>query len=675
MNTTTNMLFLLLIMVTVILLPFTTAVCTNLNSNVEVHMYKTKKDTRTFIVGNTLSWKQSSLTTGWIGLGIPTKRTLIDGLLDVYLIKMDTHQDTRLFHTRMEQSDMIVGNLTSSILNVTAVPDVRLLAKNSYYGFGKLNLQLENNHTMNIVLIINYDQVFKNREFNFMNPQEVLTGTLDPSGPSSTYRCQNSNATNISLTEWTYIGLYKFIGKVQTSVYSICLALYFSCLVCVLLLRRSVLVRSRYSTFVVCIVFVVTATIAVLSLCIVFHAKHPSIRRAELLNLLAWYNASAAITAGVQSMLYASVSVLYTVSIIRYFIIRNLNKLLQKQNKIFKLNSLKLFNFYRIAGSKKIMFLVSLFLGVAAIVTVMTLGIVSYHSFHVFDDVVEVFLIVPMYIFISGGIIALCGLIIDSILNKKILWNQGRVFQGILNYFQSDPLMIRMEMLLCGISMLFYLIIIIVTHVKIHSLSASTAFLLFYIPCMIFMSPLYFFGLFPCLIEIWRKIKFTIIYRNIMMTEATKRDMIESVLTDPESLGLLKDYAAQEFSLENIALWEQLWKYKIKGGMKLKKTQKIYDMFLSYNSTMEVNVPAKTKKIIHQILKDNSMTPENQIPFESFSALYKDVLANINETFTRFSTTSEYKAKEIENYLLVNEYMMDNTVLASSYMPLINEEQ
>jgi hypothetical protein len=646
------------------------SVCTNLSSNIEFHMNTNPKlkTHHAFLLINVDTWKSNHL--GWLGFAINTTRTRTDGFFDVFLWKTDLNNwrgDRRVFYTRMDPNNIEIGN-------VTILPR-QMTSRNHYYGFKEVPVPVEMNQTMQVIVMRNYDQNIK-LSTHFEKPQMVLYGTMDPSGSSKTYRCQNAQLYNVTLSFTQYYQKFANTHRLARGFESLVfISLQIVCLIFIISLRKkSILIRSRFITPLSSIFVEFLSNALALVECILFISKHWNIGNVDGTIMLTWSLLGEATAGAMKSAAYATITVVYAVSVIRYFIIRNLNKLIRKQNKVFKLNANRTFKFYKIAGSRWVMYLLTIIL-VSGNITILILAARSDKIVYtLFEQVDAYFALAPMYLFLLIGVIALSGLLLDAISNRRIIWNNGRPLSGIIKYFKSDPLVIRLELLLCGISILLQSTMIIPSHIAVHRISKNTTviLILYFLPSLL-ISPLFFYGLFPCIIELYRRVKLR--YNKQKNNTLTQVDTIESVLTDPDSLRLMKDYAAQEFSSENIALWELLWKYKIRGVMKLKKAQKIYDLFISNSSTMEVNVPAKTKKNYNQLLKDNRLLDENEmIPFDSFSALYRDVLANITETFTRFSTTAEYKAKEIENYLLVNEYMMDNTVLASSYIPLVNEK-
>ena len=271
--------------------------------------------------------------------------------------------------------------------------------------------------------------------------------------------------------------------------------------------------------------------------------------------------------------------------------------------------------------------------------------------------------------FISS--VCIPGVVIDVLINWKMIRSKG-LLKGLVHYYASDPLYIRHEITILPVLLIPALAIAIAYTISPHFDMAIALVLIVTV-----LNPLLYYGGLPMIIELWRRTR-VCCPDDVQVQKLVQKDMVESVLTDPHSFRMLKEYAASEFSIENIVLWEVLWKYKQRGGMKVKKAQKLYDLFLSTSSTMQVNVPGKTTKQYKQILERYehlSSESEEQIPFDEFTSLYADTMKNINETFARFSVTKDYKAHlsalAAENDLLQTSYAVDENLL-TSYRKLVD---
>jgi hypothetical protein len=618
---------------------------------------------------------------GWLSVGIRDK---LSNVTDMYFVKTNPHltkTDRRIFYMRIqyEQEEDIAGMFMNKTFETSVIPGARVvLALEPPYqliSFGGLKLeQFKSNTTKQIIMLRNFDQKYVSSDTVFRNASIALSADFDPLDKSRTAVCQNQNGTSISYTDLFYHDARTVTSMRLLIAYIVLIVIQLVSLIIWYSLRKRVVVRSRSIIPVICIIFdLVTCSILAITL-IIFRVKFRNKQTLEFTQFIYWYTIVFYLAMILKAMTYVLLSILYGLSILRYFVIRNAYTLIRKQSRIFSITSNKLFTVYRILGSKWILYLVSSSLAIMYSVVIISVS-VGNRSVHFFESSKSSFIIIPMYLSTLYGLLAIFGLLLDTILNWRIILNNGNIIMGFVKYIRADPLYIRLEMVICGITIIVQLSLVITYQILIRKNVKAISFLIIFQFMCLVIGPVFFYGLFPSGIEIWRIfIQWIKPGKQKYASNVNQLDRVESALADPESLRLMKDYAAREFSSENIVLWELLWKYKLRGGMKLRRTRKIYDLFISSNSAMEVNVPSKTRKQLSQLLDNTSYDEEYNIPFDQFSALYRDVLANISETFSRFCSTAEYKAKEFEKYLLENEYMMDSQTITSHYVPMNNKE-
>jgi len=110
---------------------------------------------------------------------------------------------------------------------------------------------------------------------------------------------------------------------------------------------------------------------------------------------------------------------------------------------------------------------------------------------------------------------------------------------------------------------------------------------------------------------------------------------------------LLTAYAKAEFSLENLLIYKKLnhlrgENERLSGEQRYAKLQELWDNYLLRGSPYEVNVSASCKKKVTAITKGQTSLTEEQMR-QAIRLISGEVVANICDTFTRFSKTSEYE--------------------------------
>ncbi|KAG2378365.1 hypothetical protein C9374_008508 [Naegleria lovaniensis] len=121
---------------------------------------------------------------------------------------------------------------------------------------------------------------------------------------------------------------------------------------------------------------------------------------------------------------------------------------------------------------------------------------------------------------------------------------------------------------------------------------------------------------------------------------------LDALLRDAIGYQLFKDFCESEYSVENLKFWNELQDMEknfidMSGKRRSKVINMVYDKFLDENSTEEVNVRGKTKKLVDQERKSGNIDLErgSQLIHE----LKRDLYINMIDSFSRFHRTEEYR--------------------------------
>jgi hypothetical protein len=120
---------------------------------------------------------------------------------------------------------------------------------------------------------------------------------------------------------------------------------------------------------------------------------------------------------------------------------------------------------------------------------------------------------------------------------------------------------------------------------------------------------------------------------------------LENILNDEESMKLFGEFCKMEFSIENLACYQDIQVFK---KTKTDPLTPYFKYFNGANSVMEVNCPRGTCQAIYEQLKSGSYDEH------LFDPLEKDVLGNLSDTYSRVSFWDKYvrylqaKVKQVE---------------------------
>jgi hypothetical protein len=123
------------------------------------------------------------------------------------------------------------------------------------------------------------------------------------------------------------------------------------------------------------------------------------------------------------------------------------------------------------------------------------------------------------------------------------------------------------------------------------------------------------------------------------MIKKVERTEFEELFNDEVGNELLKEFAINEWSIENIYLHDDILKYK-KTPKKLMKSkcEEILKTYIEEGSPLEVNISRRIRKLTIQKIRNF----DNENSMEIFDGVGFEVLMNLQDTFGRFKFTQLY---------------------------------
>ncbi|KAL9653125.1 hypothetical protein ABK040_006342 [Willaertia magna] len=318
---------------------------------------------------------------------------------------------------------------------------------------------------------------------------------------------------------------------------------------------------------------------------------------------------------------------LYSMTILRYFYLRNLYSIL-KTTKYIQMHKI----FASTAFGIAVTLLVPLFISLPF------LGMIDYFK-NVFLTYVKS-LVLNTITCISFAVCSFIGsvsVIFDMILNRKILKTKG------LKYllFFDDPFYIRIDLISLVLTASLWLILIPLSLDEVVGGTIPTsqrsdligAFNILVGICM-YMN----FGGTSMLFEL---AKFLQKHLDKNARQMPSVGELEQKLLDNNFASLFYDYCQKEFSLENLLLYYKLFDLKKRGSVSIEQLQEMEEIFIKPYSMYQVNIPSSAKKKFHNLMN------EKKVPYSRLSGcLHECILENLNDTYTRLLQTDEYKRWE-----------------------------
>lgn len=224
-----------------------------------------------------------------------------------------------------------------------------------------------------------------------------------------------------------------------------------------------------------------------------------------------------------------------------------------------------------------------------------------------------------LLIIIYGIILFICDLVLNFQKIKKC---------EIKRIYKQDPFNIRFEIYFLGVLCAgsLYVIYFITSVTNMDNLYEFTVFSIVFIFVYLLLIG------FPILATILRMIK-------LKIKPKFERGELSSFLNTFEGFEIMLKACREEFSIENISCWKDIQFYQKEKSLeqRILKVDHMMNLYLNGNSSeMEINLP-------HEILFQ-TLTKIKKKDYETdlFVELERQLLLNMNDTFMRLLTTTEY---------------------------------
>lgn len=127
-------------------------------------------------------------------------------------------------------------------------------------------------------------------------------------------------------------------------------------------------------------------------------------------------------------------------------------------------------------------------------------------------------------------------------------------------------------------------------------------------------------------------------------------DMLTAILNDKLGHEIFFKFAKSEYSIENIACWDDIQKYKEEKDQVIKKqlSRQIFEKYLNGDEAeLEVNVPRKLCTVVLEKIETG------EIAKHLFNDIENALVINLSDTLTRLILTNEYS-----NYILQKSFIL-----------------
>ncbi|KAG2392501.1 hypothetical protein C9374_011226 [Naegleria lovaniensis] len=366
----------------------------------------------------------------------------------------------------------------------------------------------------------------------------------------------------------------------------------------------------------------------------------------------------------------------YSLTILRYFYLRNLYGLIAKGKKRVLLHS----------------FCVSFKTGIVLIVAAsFVLSIVlTLHCIAVFFDVTlsSIYNITFASYVLLSTIIGLIAVAVDTLFNRKILKEKGlRHF-----LFFNDPLMVRLDLLFISFILLLIIALVISNSTSPFSVSFHLGNMFrFFMHCFIALicgGNILIMESFTKIRRRIRKQKHATNINNVNNPNEEESELY-AFLGNREFEDLFKEYSTKEMSIENYLFYKKMQQLAEKGKhqfLTFEIMHEIENEFIKNNSAFELNISSSSKKSFYKLLDavrlnstsiamqqqscktmDKSFPEGNNKHYDSSSSptiqdlhsiLWADIFVNMLDTHSRLIET-----KEFSDWFKVYEIQKSNAIV------------
>jgi hypothetical protein len=264
----------------------------------------------------------------------------------------------------------------------------------------------------------------------------------------------------------------------------------------------------------------------------------------------------------------------------------------------------------------------------------------------------DLFNLIWLFFSIMFNLILFGVLIIDFVLNIKC--KAKKCFKFWLN---TDPFYFRIQHLLLFPLTTFTTIVSVIRILSMTDTSVCTITVLGILDMTLYFIEEFFFILyfsgFVLAITYFKKFKSLIVTKKIIDIDA-----IDEIFSNEYKLDMFREFCDQEFSTENLLLYEAIKKFQSTNKtMRKSIANEIYSKYLNGNlSELEANVPRS------MTIKVKSKLDLEFFEYDLFNEILFVVKENLSDTYSRF-IISEVS----ENYELTLKLIKDNTKVNSSF--------
>lgn len=244
--------------------------------------------------------------------------------------------------------------------------------------------------------------------------------------------------------------------------------------------------------------------------------------------------------------------------------------------------------------------------------------------------------------------------LVDTLVDIKKL-RRGLVYF----YWVDDPLLFRFEALF-ALFFFFAMVagIVVFMHFKgVYAYSVALCFDFAY-----FFAMILFGNVIISVVEVYRWIVKMIKRSAGQKGENDQSSELRQLLSDQHFVELFGKYCRKELSIENLQVYSIIDQAKKKGKMEFSTFQSMFLGYIKSNSDFEVNIKSSIRNQVSS-LYEGALATQESIDTSSLDDLYCDVIANLDDTFGRFSKTTQFELFVQEKEQLMEMFHVDDKTI------------
>lgn len=227
-------------------------------------------------------------------------------------------------------------------------------------------------------------------------------------------------------------------------------------------------------------------------------------------------------------------------------------------------------------------------------------------------------------------------------------------------FCDTDPHLFRLEFVIVSAFTVFCLVPIAAAALVMYFMYLEDI-ALYVLPIIVFIGAMLTLVTFPGLLLVYTmcklkrvstdKAKQQLVIDLSQQDAANTDNFMNLVLEHDELCALFQEYAASEFSSENVLFWKQMKAIKIYDQ---KSMQQLWQQFIMANAPLELNLSGKTRNSFKQKLDAQAYDSQ------SLSNVRAAVETNLMDTFLRFQTSPAYQQFAKKNKTIVVKKVKSN---------------